>query len=166
MGQRARLVGVDFEVVALCVTEIHDGGGGAVLCRREPARVAVREESVAGADERQSVFTDASTGVNVLRHDGACFVTQVDAQLRDGGAAMFLHNALHASERPREVDGSRSRCIEIERGVVQAAREFRAVVRIDPARGEVKSDGGGVADGGRAAHLQLLDRIPNLTLRF
>ena len=60
----------------------------------------MREETVAGADERQSMFTNAPAGVHVLLHDGVRLVTQECAQLRDGCRAVFRHDALHARERP------------------------------------------------------------------
>ena len=44
--------------------------------------------------------------------------------------------------------------------------EFAVVVGVDFKGGEVDADGGDVADGGCAAHLQLTDCRPDFALRF
>lgn len=49
---------------------------------------------------------------------------------------------------------------------MKLAREFAVVVGVDFERGEVNADGGSVADGGCAAHLELADCRPDFALCF
>ena len=51
-------------------------------------------------------------------------------------------------------------------GGMKTARKFVVVVCVDLKRGEVDADGGGIADCGSAAYLELADRCPNFALRF
>lgn len=56
LEEGACFVGVDFEVVAFLVSEVHDGGCGAVFGSGELSGVAVGEESVAGLYEGERVL--------------------------------------------------------------------------------------------------------------
>ena len=49
---------------------------------------------------------------------------------------------------------------------MKTLRKFGVVVGVDLKGGEVDADGGGIADGGRTAHLEVADSRPDFALRF
>lgn len=49
---------------------------------------------------------------------------------------------------------------------METLRKFGVVVGVDLKCSKVDADGGGIADGGRTAHLELTDCRPDFTLRF
>ena len=100
LQEGTRFVGVDFEVVAFFVSEVHDGGCGAVFGGGELACVAVGEESIAGLYEGERVLTYFFADVDVLLFDAEGFVTKEAADFRDGFSLAVSHDALHAAERP------------------------------------------------------------------
>ena len=100
LQEGTRFVGVDFEVVAFLVSEVHDGGGGTVFGGGELACVAVGEESVAGVYEGERVLAYFLADVDVLLFDAEGFVTKEAADFRDGFSLAVSHDALHAAERP------------------------------------------------------------------
>ena len=75
LQEGARFVGVDFEVVAFFVSEVHDGGCGAVFGGGELSGVAVGEESIAGLYEGERVLAYFFADVDVLLLDAQSFVT-------------------------------------------------------------------------------------------
>ena len=75
MEERTRFVGVDFEVVAFLVSEVHDGGCGAVFGGGKLSGVAVGEKSVAGFYEGERVLAYFFADVDVLLLDAEGFVT-------------------------------------------------------------------------------------------
>ena len=100
LQEGTRFVGVDLEVVAFLVSEVHDGGGGTVFGGGELACVAVGEESVAGVYEGERVLAYFLADVDVLLFDAEGFVTKEAADFRDGFSLAVSHDALHAAERP------------------------------------------------------------------
>ena len=100
LEQGTRFVGVDFEVVAFLVSEVHDGGGGTVFGGGELACVAVGEESVAGVYEGERVLAYFFADVDVLLLDAEGFIAKECADFRDGFSLAVSHDALHAAERP------------------------------------------------------------------
>ena len=100
LQEGARFVGVDFEVVAFLVAEVHDGGCGAVFGGGKLAGVAVGEESVAGLYEGERVLTYFFADVDVLLFDAEGFIAKECADFGDGFALAVSHDALHAAERP------------------------------------------------------------------
>ena len=75
LQEGARFVGVDFEVVAFFVTEVHDGGCGAVFGGGKLSGVAVGEKSVAGLYEGERVLAYFFADVDILLLDAKSFVT-------------------------------------------------------------------------------------------
>lgn len=166
LQEGARLVGVDFEVVACFMTEIHDGGCCAVFGCGELARVAVCEEAVAGLYEGERMLAYFFADFDVFLLDAQGFVTEKAADLGDGFVLCIFDDVLHAVQRPREIDGGGAGGVEVVGGGVEAARKFVIVVGVDLKCGKVDANGSGVADGGGAAHLQLTDCRPDFALRF
>ena len=71
----ARFIGVDFEVVAFFVSEVHDGGCGAVFGGGKLSGVAVGEKSVSRFYEGERVLAYFFADVDVLLLDAQSFVT-------------------------------------------------------------------------------------------
>ena len=71
-----RFVGVDFEVVAFLVSEVHDGGCGAVFGGGELSGIAVGEESHTRFYEGERVLAYFFADVDVLLFDAKGFVMQ------------------------------------------------------------------------------------------
>ena len=70
----ACFVGVDFEVVAFLVTEVHDGGCSAVFGGGELSRIAVGEEPVSGLYKGERVLAYFFADVDVLLFDAEGFI--------------------------------------------------------------------------------------------
>ena len=100
LQEGTRFVGIDFEVVAFLVAEVHDGGCGAVFGGGELSGVAVGEESVAGLYEGERVLAYFFADVDVLLFDAEGFVTQECADFGDGFALRVFDDALHTVQRP------------------------------------------------------------------
>lgn len=100
LQEGTRFVGVDFEVVAFLVSEVHDGGCGAVFGGGELPSVAVGEESIAGLYEGERVLAYFFADVDVLLFDVEGFIAKETANFRDGFSHAVSHDALHAAERP------------------------------------------------------------------
>ena len=75
LQEGACFVGVDFEVVAFLVAEVHDGGCGAVFGSGELSGIAVGEESHTGLYEGERVLAYFFADVDVLLLDAKGFVT-------------------------------------------------------------------------------------------
>ena len=71
----ARFIGVDFEVVAFFVSEVHDGGCGAVFGGGKLSGVAVGEKSVSRFYEGERMLAYFFADVDVLLLDAEGFVT-------------------------------------------------------------------------------------------
>ena len=153
LQEGTRFVGVDFEVVAFLVSEVHDSGGGTVFGGGELACVAVGKESVAGLYEGERVLASFCADVDILLFDAESFIAKEAADFRNGFPRVDLDDALHTVQRPREIDGGGARGVQVVGRRVKAAREFAVVVAVDLKCGEVDADGGGVADGRCTAHL-------------
>ena len=100
LQEGTRFVGVDFEVVAFLVSEVHDGGGGTVFGGGELPCVAVGEESVAGLYEGERVLTYFCADVDVLLFDAESFCAKKVVDFGDGVPRVGLDDALHAVQRP------------------------------------------------------------------
>ena len=100
LQEGTRFVGVDFEVVAFLVSEVHDGGGGTVFGGGELPCVAVGEESVAGLYEGERVLAYFFADVDVLLFDAESFIAQANADFGDGLPLVVSHDALHTVQRP------------------------------------------------------------------
>ena len=100
LQEGTRFVGVDFEVVAFLVSEVHDGGCGAVFGGGELPSVAVGEESVAGLYEGERVLAYFFADVDVLLFDAESFIAKEAADFRNGFPLAVSHDALHAVQRP------------------------------------------------------------------
>ena len=100
LQEGARFVGVDFEVVAFFVTEVHDGGCGAVFGGGKLSGVAVGEESISGLYEGERVLAYFFADVDVLLFDAQGFVTQECTDLGDGFPVVVLDDTLHAVQCP------------------------------------------------------------------
>ena len=87
-------------MVAFFVSEVHDGGRGAVLGSGELSCVAVGEKSVAGLYEGERVLAYFLADVDVLLLDAQGFVTQKAADLGGGFSFCVLDDILHAVQRP------------------------------------------------------------------
>ena len=166
LQEGAGFVGVDFEVVAFLVAEVHDGGCGTVFGCGELSGIAVGEQAVSGLDEGERVLAYFFADVDILLLDMEGFVTQECADFGDGFARCVLDNGFHAVQRPREVDGGGAGGVEVVGGGVEAACKFIVVVGVDLKCGEVDADCRSIADGGRTAHLELADCRPDFALRF
>ena len=166
LEKRARFVGVDFEIVAFLVSEVHDGGCGAVFGGGELSGVTVGEQSIPRLYEGERVLAYFFADVNVLLFDAEGFVTQERSDFGDGFALCVFDDSFHTVQRPREVDGGGAGRVEVVGGFVETSCKFAVVVGVDFKGGEVDTDGGGIADGGRSAHLELADCRPDFALRF
>ena len=100
LEKRACLVGVDLKVVAFLVTEVHDGGCGAVFRGGELSGVAVGEEPVSGLYKGERVLAYFFADVDVLLFDAEGFVTQECTDFGDGFPFVGLYNVFHAVQRP------------------------------------------------------------------
>ena len=100
LQEGTRFVGVDFEVVAFLVSEVHDGGGGTVFGGGELACVAVGEESHTRFYEGERVLTYFCADVDVLLFDVEGFIAKEAADFRNGFPLAVSHDALHAVQCP------------------------------------------------------------------
>ena len=100
LQEGACFVGVDFKVVAFLVSEIHDGGCGAVFGGGELSGVAVGEEPVSGLYKGERVLAYFFADVDVLLLDAEGFIAQECTDLGDGFPFVGLHNVFHAVQRP------------------------------------------------------------------
>jgi len=100
LEEGARFVGVDFEVIAFLVSEVHDGGCGAVFGGGELSGVAVGEESVAWLYEGERVLAYFFADVDVLLLDAEGFVTQECLDFGDGFALSVFDDGLHTVQCP------------------------------------------------------------------
>ena len=162
----ACFVGVDFEVVAFLVSEVHDGGCGAVFSSGKLSGVAVGEESHTGLYEGERVLAYFFADVDVLLLDAEGFVTEKIANFGDGFARCAFDDGFHTVQCPREVDGGGAGGVQIGGGIVKASRKFAVVVGVNFKCGEVDANRCGIADGGCAAHLEVADGRPDFALRF
>ena len=100
LQEGARFVGVDFEVVAFLVSEVHDGGCGAVFGCGELSGIAVGEESHTGLYEGERVLAYFFADVDVFLFDTEGFVTQEGANFGDGFAPCVFDDGLHTVQCP------------------------------------------------------------------
>ena len=100
LQEGACFVGIDFEVVAFLVAEVHDGGGRAVFGGGELPCVAVGEESVARFYEGERVLAYFFADVDVLLLDAEGFVTQECADFGDGFALSVFDDSSHTVQCP------------------------------------------------------------------
>ena len=100
LQERARFVGVDFEVVAFLVSEVHDGGCGAVFGCGELSGIAVGEESHTGLYEGERVLAYFFADVDVFLFDTEGFVTQEGANFGDGFAPCVFDDSFHTVQCP------------------------------------------------------------------
>ena len=100
LQEGACFVGIDFEVVAFLVAEVHDGGCGAVFGGGELSGVAVGEESHTGLYEGERVLTYFFADVDVLLFDAEGFCAKKVADFRNRFPLAVSHDALHAVQRP------------------------------------------------------------------
>ena len=100
MEERTRFVGVDFEVVAFLVTEIHDGGCGAVFGGGELSCVAVGEQTCTGLYEGERMLSYFFADIDVLLFDAEGFIAQECTDLGDGFSFALFDDPLHAVQRP------------------------------------------------------------------
>ena len=100
LQERARFVGVDFEVVAFLVSEVHDGGCGAIFCGGKLTGVAVGEESHTGLYEGERMLAYFFADVDVLLLDAEGFVTEQAADLRDGFVRSVFDDSFHTVQCP------------------------------------------------------------------
>ena len=100
LQEGACFVGIDFEVVAFLVAEVHDGGCGAVFGGGELAGVAVGEESHAGLYEGERMLAYFFADVDVLLFDAEGFIAQECTDLGDGFPCVDLDDTLHTVQRP------------------------------------------------------------------
>ena len=100
LQEGTRFVGVDFEVVAFLVSEVHDGGCGAVFGGGKLSGVAVGEESHTRFYEGERVLAYFFTDVDVLLLDAEGFVTQECADFGDGFALSVFDDSFHTVQCP------------------------------------------------------------------
>ena len=100
LQEGTRFVGVDFEVVAFLVSEVHDGGCGTVFGGGELACVAVGEESHTRFYEGERVLAYFFADVDVLLFDAEGFVTQECADFGDGFALSVFDDSFHTVQCP------------------------------------------------------------------
>ena len=100
LQEGTRFVGVDFEVVAFLVSEVHDGGCGAVFGGGKLSCVAVGEESHTRFYEGERVLAYFFADVDVLLFDAESFIAKEAADFGDGFPLVVSHDALHTVQRP------------------------------------------------------------------
>ena len=100
LQERARFVGIDFEMVAFLVAEVHDGGCGAVFGSGELSGIAVGEEPVAWLYEGERVLAYFFADVDVFLFDTEGFVTQECTDFGDGFARCAFDDSFHTVQCP------------------------------------------------------------------
>ena len=100
LQEGACFVGIDFEVVAFLVAEVHDGGCGAVFGGGELSGVAVGEESHTRFYEGERVLAYFFADVDVLLLDAEGFVTQEATDFRNGFALSVFDDSFHTVQCP------------------------------------------------------------------
>ena len=136
----------------------------AVLGGCELTGVAVGQNAVAVLDEAQAVFADLAAHPHVLILDGDAFLVQQLLDFGDGLVLVVRNNLLHAVERPGEVHRRRAGGIEIFLRLLELGVELVIVVRLNPLGGQIHAEAAGHADGGRAAHLEQVNCVPDILL--
>ena len=143
----------------------------AVAGRREGAGVAVREDAVAGLEQRGAVLADAQAAVDVVVVDGLRLLQQHRGHgRRRGGRAAAgerrLPGSPHLVQRPAQVDGGGPRGQQAARGLLERGPERGRIVRARSGRlGGRERDAAGRrdADRRRAADRHVADAVRDLT---
>ena len=143
---------------------MNGGQRGAVLGGGQLAGVAVGEDAVAVLDEAQAVLADLAAHPHVLVLDGHALLVQKLLELRNALVPVVQHHLLHAVERPGEIDGGRTGGVEVVLGGLELSVEVLPVVGLDLLGGQIHAEARRHADGGRAAHLQKVDGVPDVLL--
>ncbi len=146
-----------------------DAERGAVARRRQGAGVAVREDAVAGREQRGAVLADAQAAVDVVVVDGLRAREQHAGDGRRRGAGRGerrLPGSPHLVQRPAQIDGGGPRGQQAARGLLERGPERGRVVRARGGRlGGRERDAAGRrdADGRRAADRHVADAVRDLT---
>src|SRR5450756_2185049 len=155
----ARLVDEDRDAAVPGEGRADDAQGGAVAGRRQGAGVAVREDGVAGLEERGPVLADAQAALDVVFEDR---LRAGEQQGRAGGRRLVARSPdePHLVHGPAQVDGGGPRGQQAARGLLERGPKG---VRVAGARGggrggrERQPAGRRDADGRGAAHRHIGD---------
>ncbi len=143
----------------------------AVAGRGEGAGVAVREDAVAGLEQRGAVLADAQAAVDVVVVDRLRLLQQRRGQgrrrgVRAAGGERRLPGSPHLVQRPAQVDGGGPRGQQAARRLLERGPEGGRIVRAGGGRlGGRERDAAGRrdADGRRAADRHVGDAVRDLT---
>jgi hypothetical protein len=160
LQQWARLVGVDFDFLALLRGDVDRGERGSKAAGRQRTGVAVREHARTVLDEPRAMFADAMTHLAVFDENARGFVDQRGVQRRRI-AAMLDDRATHAAERPGEIHRRRPRAADARGGIAHFPADFEPV-GLGAVQRERHAHRGGNADRRRAAHGEGEDGIVNV----
>ena len=158
----ARFVGKNPNRLPLLLRHVDRRKRGAVLGGREAAGVAVRENREPVLQERRPVAADRAAHCGILVADLHSLFREDPLEL----ARLVVHrrggNLLHALQRPEKVDRRRPRLRQVVGRLVHLADQGRTGLRVGRLHGDHHAHRRRDADGRRAAHLQRLDRAPEL----
>jgi hypothetical protein len=149
LGTRSRFVAKDVKFFALRLGGIHRGGGAADVHEREPARVAVRENFHAAANQFRAVFANFGAVARV-------FVGEF-LRGRKGERLLFLdgfgvaHDGAHAVHGVDGINGGGPGGLQRLVNGFDVVGEFFQVAPAKGARALGQAVGGGRADGSGAA---------------
>ena len=147
------LIGEDVNLFAGCRGGAHHTQRGAVACRRQGARVAMRQDRLAVRHQHGAVPSDGFVDGNVFQADLLRFGHQPGAQFHQRERSPLGEAPLHPIDRPEQIDCRRPGCgqriADVPEFIVQSG--FLSVQHPDgDAHGRGDSDGGSAADNHRA----------------
>ena len=162
LHDRPRLVHPHERDLAALVSGADDASGCPVPRGGQRSRIAVGEDAPPVRDERGAAGAHGAVGGDVLVEDRLGLVEQPPTESVERERPTRERHAPHPLQRPEEVDrGGPCRAQPLD-GFLEIHQDPFPVIRPTLARRQRDAEGGGHADGGRAAHDEGADGIGDL----
>ena len=161
LQQGPGFVGEDLDLFFLLESGIDHPESGAVVGRGQAAGIAMSKGGLAIFKESSAVAAESAADVPVVRKDAFGLLQQSVAQLPVSMSRSRVEDVPHPFQRPEQVDRRGPGAFEAGDGPADLAAKIIRVAGHCIQGSEDYPVGGGYADGGCAANLQVLDRRGN-----